>query len=398
MNILGTTLSRRTAASNLTHEDDAQQEIDKPATIAKMAPMSDGRLLLLGIEGAEVSPDEASRIRTLQPAGFVLFSRNLVSPHQTRKLTDDLRGLCDEVPIIAIDEEGGRVARTRVFAPPPPSPPALVAHLASGDRQNTIARSACATADLLLMLGVNLDFAPVLDLDHHPGVSNALRGRCWGRDPQRVIDHAGTWNRWLRKRGIAGCGKHFPAGGRATSDPHHDLPSCDAGIEDLLAEDVLPYTALMSELDAVMLGHVRFPNIDPVFPASLSPRIIRRFLRDQLGFDDHVILTDDLDMGAITRLYARGQDARLAIEAGNDLAMICHHAGSAPEAAMAIAELPLWLRDEACERIDRLRRKFPEPPPWNESRFQSHADAVAAIAAEVPETGETDGCSPVAGY
>ncbi len=358
----------------------------------------DGRLLMLGIANTEISPEEAERIRLLQPAGFVLFTRNLVTPSQTRKLTDDLRDLCEAPPIIAIDEEGGRVARTAAFASPPPSPPALVAHFAAGDQQNTIARSACATADLLAMLGVNLDFAPVLDLDHHPGTQNALRGRCWERDPQRVIDHAGMWNRWLRKRGIAGCGKHFPAGGRATSDPHHDLPSCDATIDELLAEDVVPYTALMSELDAVMLAHVRFPNIDPDFPASLSPRIIRGFLRDQLGFDDHVVLTDDLDMGAITKLYGRGHDAKLAIEAGNDLAMICHNTESAPAAAMAIGELPYWLRDEACERIARMSRKFPEPPRWCESRFAECATAVAAIAAEVSEVGREGADSPVADY
>jgi len=380
------------------HVANAQQEIDNPRVAGKVFAMSDGRMLLLGIEGPGITPAEAARIRLLRPAGFVLFSRNLVTPQQTRQLTDDLRALCEDEPIIAIDEEGGRVARTAVFAPPPPSPPALVAHFMAGDRQNTIARAACATADLLSMLGVNLDFAPVLDLDHHPGMQNALRGRCWERDPQRVIDHAGMWNRWLRKRGIAGCGKHFPAGGRATCDPHHDLPSCDATLEDLLAGDVVPYTALMPELDAVMIGHVSFPKIDPDFPASLSPRIIRGFLRDQLGFDDHVVLTDDLDMGAITRMFGRGQDARLAIEAGNDLAMICHDTESAAEAAMAIGDLPLWMRDEACERIDRLRRKFPEPPGWCERRFAQYADAVAAIAAEVPEVAGGDSCSPVAGY
>lgn len=366
--------------------------------VVKLPNMSDGRLLLLGIEGPELTPAEAERIRALQPAGFVLFSRNLVSPHQTRKLTDDLRGLCEETPIIAIDEEGGGVARTRAFAPPPPSPPALVAHYVAGDQHNTIARSACATADLLAMLGVNLDFAPVLDLDHDPGAQNALHGRCWERDPQRVIDYAGLWNRSLRKRGIAGCGKHFPAGGRATSDPHHDLPSCDATLEDLLTEDVVPYTALMSELDAVMLGHVRFPKIDPDFPASLSPRIIRRFLRDQLGFDDHVVLTDDLDMGAITRIYGRGQDAKLAIEAGNDLAMICHDTESAAQAAKAIGELPFWMRDEACDRIARLRRKLPEPPMWCETRFADYTKAIAKIAAEVPEIDDGNASSPVAGY
>lgn len=375
-----------------------QQKIDKSRPTGMIAWMSDGRLLLLGVAGVEITPDEAARIRALQPAGFVLFSRNLLHPHQTRKLTDDLRDLSEEVPIIAIDEEGGRVARTQAFTTSLPSPPALVAHFLAGDKQNTIARSACATADLLSILGINLDFAPVLDLDHHPESQNALRGRCWERDPQRVIDHAGMWNRWLRKRGIAGCGKHFPAGGRATCDPHHDLPSCNASIEDLLAEDVVPYTALMAELDAVMLGHVRFPMIDPDFPASLSPRMIRGFLRNQLGFDNHVVLTDDLDMGAISKFYGRGPDARLAIEAGNDLAMICHNIQSSDVAAKAIGELPLWMRDESCERIERLRKKFPEPPPWCEKRFTDFAHAVSAIGADVPEIHAAESSSPVAKY
>ena len=200
-----------------------------------------------------------------------------------------------------------------------------------------IADAAAFTGDLLRLLGFNLNFAPVLDLDHFPDQQNALRGRCWGRDPQRVIDYAGQWNRWLRKRSIAGCAKHFPAGGRALSDPHHDLPSSPATLDELLREDVIPYTALMPELDAIMLAHVEFPNIDPDFPASLSPRIIRRFLRDQLGFDKHLVLTDDLDMGAITTRYGRGEDVKLAITAGNDLAMICHRTETAETAARAIA-------------------------------------------------------------
>jgi beta-N-acetylhexosaminidase len=263
-----------------------------------MERMTEGSLLVLGIEGPELTPAEAARFKALQPAGYILFTRNIVTPQQTRKLTDDLRDLSNDEPIIAIDQEGGRVTRTKEIAPVAPSAPALAAH---GDVRS-IAEAGCFTADLIRQLGFNLDFAPVLDLDHFPGTPNALRGRSWGRDPQRVIDHAGMWNRWLRKRHMASCGKHFPAGGRAWSDPHHDLPSSPATLEELLREDVLPFTALMPELDAVMLAHVEFPNIDPEFPASLSRRMIQGFLRDQLGFDHHVVLTDDLDMGAIADL------------------------------------------------------------------------------------------------
>ena len=355
----------------------------------------DGSLLLLGIAGPELTPGEAALFRRLQPAGYILFTRNIVSPEQTRRLTDDLRGLSATLPILAIDQEGGRVTRTREIAPAAPSAPALAARRDMGK----IADAAVLTGDLLRLLGFNLNFAPVLDLDHFPATQNALRGRCWGRDPQRVIDYAGHWNRWLRKRSIAGCAKHFPAGGRAQSDPHHELPSCPATLADLLSEDVIPYTALMPELDAVMLGHVEFPNIDADFPASLSPRIVRRFLRDQLGFDRHLVLTDDLDMGAITRRYGRGDDVKLAIEAGNDLAMICHRTATAEDAARAIADLPRRITAEARERVERFREKKLHPPlAWSNHKWSATCAALAKLAAGVPEPDVALPNSPVADY
>lgn len=355
----------------------------------------DGSLLLLGISGPELTPDEAALFRKLQPAGYILFSRNIVSTGQTRKLTDDLRDLSHDTPVIAIDQEGGRVTRTANIAPAAPSAPALAAR---GDYGH-IAGAAVLTADLLRLLGINMNFAPVLDLDHHPDTRNALRGRCWGRDSQRVIDFAGHWNRWLRKRHVAGCGKHFPACGRALSDPHHDLPSSPATTDELLREDILPYTALMPELDAVMLAHVEFPNIDPDFPASLSPRIVREFLRRQLGFDHHVVLTDDLDMGAITRRYGRGEDVKLAIRAGNDLALICHRTDSAETAARAIAELPHWMTEEARDRVERLRhRKLHAPLTWSDAKWDETVRGLAKLAADFPEDPVTSAQSPVAEY
>lgn len=356
--------------------------------------MIDGSLLVLGLSGPELTPEEASLFRRLQPVGYILFTRNIVSATQTRKLTDDLRDLSRETPIIAIDQEGGRVTRTREMAPAAPSAPALAAKADFGK----IADAGAFTGDLLSLLGFNLNFAPVLDLDHFPETQNALRGRCWGRDPQRVIDYAGQWNRWLRKRSIASCAKHFPACGRAQSDPHHDLPSSPATLDELLREDVIPYTALMPELDAIMLAHVEFPNIDPVFPASLSPKIIRRFLRDQLGFDRHLVLTDDLDMGAITRRYGRGPDARLAIEAGNDLAMICHRTDTAEVAADAIASLSMQILDDAHKRIARFRRKLREPLPWSEKKWTQTCEALAKLADSVPESDAPVENSPVADY
>lgn len=360
-----------------------------------MVGMSDGSLLVLGLKGPELTVGEAALFRRLQPAGYILFSRNIVAAKQVRKLTDDLRGLSPDEPIIAIDQEGGRVTRTREIAPAAPSAPVLAER---GDL-GLIADAGALTGDLLGLLGVNMDFAPVLGLDHFPETQNALRGRCWGRDPQRVIDYAGQWNRWLRKRGIAGCAKHFPACGRARSDPHHDLPRSGATLEDLLREDVIPYTALMPELDAVMLAHVEFPEIDAELPASLSPRVVRRFLRDQLGFDRHLVLTDDLDMGAVADRYGRGEDVKLAIRAGNDLALICHRTETAGLAAEAIGELSHALRDEALERVERFRRKVLKGPlPWSDAKWRDTCAGLEKLAAGFePEKNEVSN-SPVEDY
>jgi beta-N-acetylhexosaminidase len=354
----------------------------------------DGSLLLLGVKGPKLTSEEVVMFRKLQPAGFILFSRSIESSAQVRRLTDDLRGLCVDEPILAIDQEGGRVERTKAFAP---SLPSAVAFAMKPDAEQ-IAWAGALTADLLRLLGFNLNFAPVLDLDYFPELQNGLNQRCWGRDPQDVINRAGVWNRWMRKRGILSCGKHFPACARAKSDPHHDLPTSDATINEMMKEDVIPYTALMPELDAVMLAHVCFPNVDPDFPASLSKRIINQWLRGQLGFDKHLILTDDLDMAAIGKRYGRGEDVKLAISAGNDLAMICHETDSAEIAAKAIGELPIWMRDDAKERLARFRKKMSPPLAWSDAKWKMTCDKISEVTANIPEPNVADERSAVTKY
>ncbi|MEM9235465.1 MAG: glycoside hydrolase family 3 N-terminal domain-containing protein [Verrucomicrobiota bacterium] len=353
-----------------------------------------GHHLILGIQGPELSSEEAKLFEQLQPAGFILFSRNIVELDQTRSLIEALQKLHRDDPIIAIDQEGGRVTRTDAIAPALPSAPELAAH----GNATTVARAGALTGELLRHLGFNLNFAPVLDLDHHPDKQNALRGRCWGRDSQRVIDHAGMWNRWHRKRHVLTCGKHFPACGRALSDPHFDLPTSSAGRDDLLAEDIIPYTALMPELDGIMLAHVLFPTIDPELPASLSPAVVRGFLRDQLGFDRHLVLTDDLDMGAIADRFPDNQDIIAALEAGNDLAMICHRTERAADAAARIATLPDSLLGDSEKRLAAFREKLPGPLLWSADKWQQTCDDITALRDEVPVLTDSTASSPVADY
>ena len=353
-----------------------------------------GQLLILGIEGIDLTKTEADRLRRIQPAGVVLFSRNINHAEQTRKLTDDIRSLFDDEPIIAMDQEGGRVTRTKNIAPACPS----AVDLAAAANPQWIAQAGALTADQLRLLGCNLNFAPVLDIDHFPDKQNALRERCWGADPQRIIDHAGQWNRWLRKRHVASCAKHFPSCGLAQSDPHHDLPVASVTKEDLLRGDILPYTALMPELDAIMTSHVRFPLIDAEHPASLSRKIITEFLRLQLGFDHHLVITDDLDMAAIQKAYGRGPDAMQAILAGNDIALICHQMESADATVTALKELPMDVVDDALARIARFRKKLQGPLLWSQAAWQKNSSEIQQLRELVPAASQIQGESPVAKY
>ncbi len=330
--------------------------------------------LIVGLEGLELTPTEKDLFREIQPAGYILFSRNLESPEQIRELTDSLGELSYDRPFISIDQEGGRVWRTREFSCAPPD----AATMAEKATSHQIAQFGASTGQLLELLGINLNFAPVLDLDHFPDQQNGLRGRCWGNDSQDVINKAGTFNRWMRKQHVLSCGKHFPTNGLALSDPHHDLPVADISLSDLLKEDLLPYTALAPELDAIMTCHLHFPQLDPEMPASLSKRIITGLLRDQLGYKG-LILTDDLDMGAIVKTHGRGNDIRLALEAGADIALVCHDMKNLPEVLKT-----LDVRDDDSEkRILKRRKKLKLPPQFSMKNWDTINATLTDLTEEV---------------
>jgi beta-N-acetylhexosaminidase len=274
----------------------------------------------MGLEGPDLSPDESSLISQQQPAGFVLFSRNIVSAQQTRRLTDDLRKLCAVDPIIAIDQEGGRVVRTSALGLELPSAGALTR---VQDNGASIAQSARLIAQSLRLLGINLDLAPVLDISYNDDIANALPSRCWGNSPDQVIQQAGMFIANLSHFGLASCGKHFPGMGRAQSDPHLNLPVIATPANEHAQSDLAPFTALAQDLPAIMTAHILIPELDPNLPATLSPHIIKTILRGQLGYKG-LVLTDDLCMGAIRQQFDIAHATHLAWLADCDLPLICH--------------------------------------------------------------------------
>jgi beta-N-acetylhexosaminidase len=183
----------------------------------------------------------------------------------------------------------------------------------------------------------------------------------------------------MRKQRILSCGKHFPTNGLALSDPHHDLPVADVTIEELLASDLLPYTALMPELDAIMACHLNFPKIDPNYPASLSHKILTRLLRDQLGYEG-LILTDDLDMGAIVNHYGRGPDIRLALEAGADIALVCHNFANLRDVLPQLDGIDNW---DTLNRIEKVSKRLKHPPKFTQEKWDAVNEKLTDLTREV---------------
>ncbi len=316
--------------------------------------------LIAGIEGTQLTDRERTLFSRLQPIGYILFSRNIEDPEETRELTDSLRRLTTGPysPIIAIDQEGGRVVRTLGIGLP--FPPA--AALAATRDTHLIEQAALMTARCLFSLGINTDLAPVLDLSS--ANTNALGGRCWGSDTQDVISYAGLWNRVLTRRGILTCGKHFPGMGDARCDPHFALPTIATSRAGFLDDGpATPFVTLMPELASMMVAHVLATAIDDSLPASLSLVVVQGFLRDQLGYEG-LVLTDDLCMGAISSMFPPEEAARMALLAGCDAPLICHHAVELLEpAAEALRGVPEELLRRARERVECFRRFIPEPLP-----------------------------------
>ncbi len=328
-----------------------------------------GQFLLTGVPGKELDLETAERFRRLQPGGFILFGRNIESPQQLRKLIDDLRDLSEIEPIITIDQEGGRVSRLRLIGQEPPNAQQL---REKGD-PGLIRKHGELTGRLLRLFGFNLDLCPVLDVSVDGDEHNSLRGRTWGVEPRDVIGNAAVFNTAMRRQGILSCGKHFPGYSEARVDPHHALPVIEKTLEEMEARELLPFRALAADVDSMMIGHAHYPCWDadrPKWPASLSRNVIGRFLRDQLGFD-RLVMTDDLDMGAILHEVSFEDTVRFAMEAGNDLVMICHRIDMVEQARDHLAELPLPLLEDALRRIEGTKRRMANPTAWSMELFES---------------------------
>jgi len=324
-----------------------------------------GQLILVGVPGPELDPESARLFRKIQPGGFILFGRNIQTPVQLRKLIDDLRDISEIEPVITIDQEGGRVSRLKLVGNEPPN----AQQLRDRDDLGLIRKHGDITGRLLRVFGFNLDLCPVLDISYDDEADNSLRGRCYGRNVAEVIAKAGAFNEGLRGTGVLSCGKHFPGYSSAGLDPHHELPRLERSREEMEDEELAVFRAFSSAVDSMMIGHISISGLDAVNrPASLSPAIIRDLLRTDMGFGG-LVMTDDLDMGAILNGYGLDETMRLGIEAGNDMLMICHRVQMAPGAKAAIESLGDRLAP-ALESVARCKSRLVPPSPFSVEAFQ----------------------------
>jgi beta-N-acetylhexosaminidase len=339
--------------------------------------------------------------RRIQPGGFILFGRNIESAAQLRKLADDLRDLSAVEPIITIDQEGGRVSRLRLIGNEPPNAQQL---REKGDVE-LIARHGDITGRLLRLFAFNLDLCPVLDISFDDEADNSLRGRCYGNDVDQVIYNASAFNDAMRAQGVASCGKHFPGYSAATIDAHHELPKIERTLEELNRDELAVFRAFIGRIDSMMICHGWYPVFEPQkMPASLSRRVVTDLLRNEMSFDG-LIMTDDLDMGAILNEYSLKETITAAMEAGNDLAMICHRVNEIANVHRILSSLPREQVDRALRSVAKFKAKLSPPTEFSEPAFRKIDNEiwelrVAALGEEAakqrsPEDGKR---SPVEMY
>jgi beta-N-acetylhexosaminidase len=349
------------------------------SSLRAMKADSIGQLIMTGVPGKELDAETARLFRRVQPGAFILFGRNLQSATQLRKLIDDLRELSDIEPIITIDQEGGRVSRLRRIGNEPPN----AQQLREKNDIDLIRGHGDITGRLLRLFGFNLDLCPVLDISFNDDAENSLHGRCYGKDVEQVVRNAGAFNEAMRGQGIGSCGKHFPGYSAATSDAHFQLPRIDRTREELDLNELAVFRRFVRDVDSMMVCHAWYPCFEPQpTPATVSRRIVTELLRNEFGFDG-LIMTDDLDMGAILTGYRLDDTIRLCLEAGTDIMMLCHRVPEIETVHRILGTLPSDQIERAQQHVGKFKKNLSPAQKFSESAFQEINTEIADLRAAV---------------
>lgn len=278
-----------------------------------------GQLLIVGFDGTEMTPRVRSLLTRLQPAGVILFARNIKNPEQTWRLLRECQK-CVATPLFTgVDLEGGTVDRFRDALGPAPSAADV---FGTGDRQ-LFRRHGQIIGANCRSLGFNVDFAPVLDLAFEASRS-VMGSRAVSANPRETVTYAREFLAGLRTANVMGCGKHFPGLGEGNLDSHHELPVIEKPLKKMWAEDLVPYRTLPQQLPLVMISHAAYPQVTgDRTPASLSKVWITDILRKRIGYRN-LVVSDDLEMGGLLSAAPIAEAAVEFVRAGGDLCLICH--------------------------------------------------------------------------
>ena len=360
-----------------------------------------GQFLFIGLPGTEFDAEARALVEEINPGGVIIFGRNVAGPEQLRSLLDAVREVVPTPPIFGIDQEGGLVDRLRRIFTPMPSARTIRQH---GDLAAARALGRI-TGEVLRMLGFNINFAPVMSImtEDRDLLSNGLYSRSFGRSPGEVLGYTTVYMRGLQGTGLLGCLKHFPGIGAGEVDSHEEMPVVQLSHDDLIAQDLAPYIELFQRRDdrvrCVMVSHGGFPNIDIreavtgglLEPASLNHNIVTKLLREELGYK-HLVVTDDLEMGAIAR-HCEIEDAAVrASLAGEDMLLICASPDKIRRGYHGLLEaakrgtLSKERIDASLERIAKTKTIIQPPYPLDLERFQILADEILKLNSKLNYT------------
>ena len=311
-----------------------------------------GQRLMVGFDGHSLNDTLKFYIEKIKVGGLILFARNIISPAQVQELCARAQAYalhCGQPPLfIAIDQEGGVVSRLK----PPFTQFDGNPHMKSTD---DAIRFAQTTARELNQIGVNMNMAPVLDVLPSDGPS-IMQARSFGRDPNYVARMGTAVIHYLQLQKIMAVSKHFPGIGRTILDSHEDLPDLDLDADVLSETDMKPFhAAIMAGTAGIMLSHIRYRTIDPQWPASLSPLIVENILRNRMAFDG-LVITDDLDMGAVAKHYPLPAIVEQCLISSVDILLICKAGPKIQEALDLILALRGRKPDLIRKEEDSLRR------------------------------------------
>ncbi|MFZ4712711.1 MAG: beta-N-acetylhexosaminidase [Bacteriovoracaceae bacterium] len=276
--------------------------------------MEAGQLVMTGVSGFTLTEDEKDFIQSENIGGVIIFAHNYNDPAQLAELINAIQNLRDEHPLfIAIDNEGGRVFRTRKHLTQIPA----MLELSKLDSPKVVYDVHRIMAEELKLCGVNVDFAPCADILTNPA-NKVIGDRSFGSDPDVVEKYVSAAIRGLQTHGVMACAKHFPGHGGTTKDSHFDLPHVKTSRAELIEKELIPFVkASKARVEFMMMAHLQVDSIDPMLPTSLSAKAYE-FLRKETKFTK-IVVTDDMEMKAITDRFPTEEAAVMALEAGADI-------------------------------------------------------------------------------